>query len=147
MASVHLLEDVFQLKDVDVGGKKFDKVSRLLCQSDSYGLQLELDVHSDLWEPRLSKQFTLVLTRSLGDSSTEGAGSAEFDQTIFERHTLMDKFEYVMYGTVFSVDKKGHQTEVIASFGGLLMSLKGEAKHLAQITQDSKIYLLMKHSN
>jgi DNA-directed RNA polymerases I, II, and III subunit RPABC3 len=147
MAGIYLLEDVFTLKDVDVGGKKFDKVSRLLANSDSYGLTLELDVHSDLWEPQVSRQFTMVLTKSLGEEgSATSSGSAEYDNFLADRHTLMDKFEYVMYGTVFSIEKKNHNTEVIASFGGLLMSLRGDSKHLAQIANDSKVYLLMKHN-
>jgi DNA-directed RNA polymerase I, II, and III subunit RPABC3 len=147
MAGIYLLEDVFTLKDVDVGGKKFDKVSRLLAGSDSYGLTLELDVHSDLWDPQLGRQFTVVLTKSLGEEgSSTSTGAAEFDNFLYDRHTLMDKFEYVMYGTVFSIEKKSHNSEVIASFGGLLMSLRGESKHLAQLVNDSKIYLLMKHN-
>ena len=79
----------------------------------------------------------------------------------------MDSYEYVMHGKVFKVsDKKMASndqmlatlywcstliaflravcSEVFASFGGLLMSLKGDPRNLSKIELDMRIYLLAK---
>ena len=64
----------------------------------------------------------------------------------------MDDYEYVVHGRVFKYlqakegadGKGGAKVEVLASFGGLIMSLKGNPQHLKSITNDMKIYLLMR---
>jgi DNA-directed RNA polymerases I, II, and III subunit RPABC3 len=62
--------------------------------------------------------------------------------------SLMDKYEYVMYGKIFKYKDKqqgGQQkVEVTISFGGLLMQLSGEAKKLEELDLDSNVYLLMR---
>ena len=63
----------------------------------------------------------------------------------------MDDFEYVMHGRVFKYNqakdsgdgKRDNKVEVLASFGGLIMCLKGDPHHI-KITNDQKIYLLMR---
>ncbi|GFY66599.1 DNA-directed RNA polymerases I, II, and III subunit RPABC3 [Trichonephila inaurata madagascariensis] len=44
MAGV-LFEDIFDVKDIDPEGKKFDRVSRLHCESESFKMDLILDVN------------------------------------------------------------------------------------------------------
>jgi DNA-directed RNA polymerase I, II, and III subunit RPABC3 len=71
--------------------------------------------------------------------------SAQFNQGTEQTHA--DNFEYVMHGRVFKIDGgKGAAAtlEVFASFGGLLMSLKGEPRSLQQIEVDQRIYCLLK---
>ena len=41
MAGV-LFEDIFDVKDIDPEGKKFDRVSRLHCESESFKMDLIL---------------------------------------------------------------------------------------------------------
>jgi len=49
----------------------------------------------------------------------------------------MDDFEYVMHGRVFSIKYTDNQRiEVQASFGGLLLRLRGEQAHLDAFTVD-----------
>jgi hypothetical protein len=38
-----LFEDIFNVKDMDPEGKKFDRVSRLHCESESFKMDLILD--------------------------------------------------------------------------------------------------------
>ena len=40
MAGV-LFEDIFDVKDIDPEGKKFDRVSRLHCESESFKVSFE----------------------------------------------------------------------------------------------------------
>lgn len=60
--------------------------------------------------------------------------------------SLMDNYEYVMHGKVFKVSasKADGKLEIFTSYGGLLMSLKGEPNHLKKIELDMRMYLLIK---
>ncbi|VDN45799.1 unnamed protein product [Gongylonema pulchrum] len=48
MATGILFDDMFLVKDVDPDGKKFDRVSRLFCDSESFKMELILDVNTQL---------------------------------------------------------------------------------------------------
>uniref|UniRef100_A0A183E9P0 Probable arginine--tRNA ligase, cytoplasmic n=1 Tax=Gongylonema pulchrum TaxID=637853 RepID=A0A183E9P0_9BILA len=61
----------------------------------------------------------------------------------------LDPFEYVMFGKVYRIEGEESNSETntlaaYASFGGLLMRLKGDANNLHGFELDSNIYLLMK---
>ena len=64
MAGV-LFEDIFDVKDIDPEGKKFDRVSRLHCESESFKMDLILDVNVQLYPIELGDKFRLVLATSL----------------------------------------------------------------------------------
>ena len=64
MAGV-LFEDIFDVKDIDPEGKKFDRVSRLHCESESFKMDLILDVNTQLYPIELGDKFRLVLATSL----------------------------------------------------------------------------------
>lgn len=49
----------------------------------------------------------------------------------------MDQYDYVMHGRVFSVKHiENQRIEVQASFGGLLLRIKGEQAHLESFIID-----------
>ncbi len=49
----------------------------------------------------------------------------------------MDEFSYVMHGRVFSIKHiENQRIEVQASFGGLLMRLRGEQRDIESFTVD-----------
>lgn len=51
--------------------------------------------------------------------------------------SLMDNYDYVMHGRVFSIKHIENQcVEVQASFGGLLARLRGEQAHMELFTVD-----------
>ena len=60
MAGV-LFEDIFDVKDIDPEGKKFDRVSRLHCESESFKMDLILDINSWVYPMELGDKFRLVL--------------------------------------------------------------------------------------
>eukprot|EP01089_Gocevia_fonbrunei_P003482 TRINITY_DN13463_c0_g1_i1.p1 TRINITY_DN13463_c0_g1~~TRINITY_DN13463_c0_g1_i1.p1 ORF type:complete len:155 (+),score=34.75 TRINITY_DN13463_c0_g1_i1:72-536(+) len=141
-----LFEDIFEVKNKDPDGKKFDRVSRIECHSENYEMKLILDVNTDIYPVEINDKFTVAISDSL---VAEGAPD-EFDQT--NQPSLADKFEYVMYGKVFKyVEDKGASTKVsvYVSFGGLLMMLRGDPRNLQgpvnSIKLDSRIYLLMRN--
>ena len=57
----------------------------------------------------------------------------------------MDSFDYGMCGKVFRYEHlEDSRVAIVASFGGLLMQLKGEVRHLIRIRMDDKIYVLLR---
>jgi DNA-directed RNA polymerase I, II, and III subunit RPABC3 len=67
----------------------------------------------------------------------------------------MDEYDYVVHGRVFKYNqpkegadgKRDNKIEILASFGGLIMSLKGDPRNIKLINNDQKIYLLMRKVN
>lgn len=144
MADVILFEDIFTITDTDPGGRKFDKVSRVVGRSEKLDMDLMLDVNVEVYPLRKGDRFALVLAHTLALDGTPDEGS--FDPT--ERKSLMDKFEYVMYGKLYktldSSAKGVRKLEMYVSFGGLLMMLKGDSSHLNDLHLDQRLYLLMR---
>ncbi|RYR70101.1 hypothetical protein Ahy_A03g016618 isoform A [Arachis hypogaea] len=62
------------------------------------------------------------------------------------RHSLADNFEYVMHGKLYKIteDSTRENVEVLISFGGLLMMMKGDPSHCNKFELDQKLYLLMR---
>jgi DNA-directed RNA polymerase I, II, and III subunit RPABC3 len=141
MASGHLLEDSFEV--TDIAPKHFARVSRFVCQSDGYDLTLTLDVHAELCSLALRQKFTLTITTSLGD----GFPAEAHYHNPEGKPSLLDRSDYAMHGVVFEIDDKSPgYLQVLGSFGGLLMALKGEARYLKRFEVDQKIYLLIRYN-
>ncbi|CAI4230436.1 unnamed protein product [Auanema sp. JU1783] len=143
MAGV-IFDDMFLVKTVDPDGKKFDRVSRLICDSESFSMELILDVNTQLYPMQLNDKFRLMIATSLRDDGLPDEG--EYDAQA--QYPRMNQFEYVMYGKVYRIEGEQNENEprlaAYASFGGLLMRLKGEAFNLHGFELDSNIYLLVK---
>lgn len=71
MSSV-LFEDIFNVKDMDPEGKKFDRCSRLHCESESFKMDLILDINSWLYPMELGDKFRLVLATTLYEDGHPG---------------------------------------------------------------------------
>ena len=54
MAGV-LFEDIFDVKDIDPEGKKFDRVSRLHCESESFKMDLILGLTALNFSPTTNR--------------------------------------------------------------------------------------------
>lgn len=78
-----LFEDIFNVKDMDPEGKKFDRVSRLHCESESFKMDLILDINSWLYPMELGDKFRLVLATTLREDGYPG---------LFTNHTLKSIF-------------------------------------------------------
>jgi len=77
MAGV-LFEDIFDVKDIDPEGQKFDRVSRLHCESDceseSFKMDLILDINSWIYPMELGDKFRLVLATTLKEDGFPDSG-------------------------------------------------------------------------
>lgn len=141
-----LFEDIFDVKDIDPEGKKFDRVSRLHCESESFKMELILDVNTQLYPIDLGDKFRMVLATSLHEDNP--ADDGEFDP-VDTGPSRADSFEYVMYGKIYRIDGDENSPECTrlsahVSFGGLLMRLQGAANNLHEFETDMHIYLFMK---
>jgi DNA-directed RNA polymerase I, II, and III subunit RPABC3 len=169
-----LFEDIFEVIAKDKDGKKFDHVSRFVCKSDLFECDMTLDVNIDVyplevrgclmvaaWHPppfsldvslahlQVSKKYQVALSNTLNNDGSKG--SDKYDASfpgLKGKVSLMDKYEYVMFGKIFKFrdNTAGGQVrvEVTASFGGLLMQLVGDPKKLESLEVDNSIYLLMR---
>jgi DNA-directed RNA polymerase I, II, and III subunit RPABC3 len=73
MAGV-LFEDIFDVKDIDPEGQKFDRVSRLHCESESFKMDLILDINSWIYPMELGDKFRLVLATTLKEDGFPDSG-------------------------------------------------------------------------
>ncbi|KAM5292655.1 DNA-directed RNA polymerases I, II, and III subunit RPABC3 isoform 2-T2 [Ctenodactylus gundi] len=103
-----LFEDIFDVKDIDPEGKKFDRVSRLHCESESFKMDLILDVNIQIYPVDLGDKFRLVIASTLYEDGTLDDG--EYNPTD-DRPSRADQFEYVMYGKVYRIEGDETSTE------------------------------------
>jgi len=139
-----LFEDTFEITEVNPDGKKFDKVSRVVGRGDNYDMELVLDVASQLYKLPPGQKVSVMLARTLRLDG--GVDDTSYNQSL--EPNLSDNYEYVMHGKVFKVDSSKNTNTpeicVYASFGGLLMSLKGDPRNLQKMKLDSRVYILMR---
>mmetsp|Transcript_40185 Transcript_40185/g.89160 ORF Transcript_40185/g.89160 Transcript_40185/m.89160 type:complete len:154 (-) Transcript_40185:913-1374(-) len=144
-----LFDDIFEVVRQDPDGKKFDKVSRYQCKSDLFECDMTLDVNIDVYPLQLNSKYQVALASTLYLDGTPS--SSKYDATfpgLSGKPSLMDKYEYVMYGKIFKYKDNSQsgqvRVEVYISFGGLLMQLVGDPKKLQDLEVDSSVYLLMR---
>ncbi|XP_017773205.1 PREDICTED: DNA-directed RNA polymerases I, II, and III subunit RPABC3 [Nicrophorus vespilloides] len=148
MAGV-LFEDIFNVKDIDPEGKKFDRVSRLHCESESFKMDLILDINSWLYPMELGDKFRLVLATTLREDGYPD-GTDWDPRGLDNEGSRADSFEYVMSGKVYRIEgdeaanEPSSRLAAYVSFGGLLMRLQGDANNLHGFEVDQHMYLLMK---
>ncbi|WOK92728.1 RNA polymerase [Canna indica] len=139
-----LFEDIFTVNRLNPDGKKFDKVTRVEARSEQFDMYMQLDVNTEIYPLNVGEKFTMVLTPTLSLDGTPDTGY--FTQG--GRKSLADKFEYVMHGKLYRISEEasGHnvKVEMYASFGGLLMMLKGDPSNAANFELDQKIFLLIR---
>ncbi|KQK17344.1 DNA-directed RNA polymerases II, IV and V subunit 8B [Brachypodium distachyon] len=139
----HLFEDIFVVSRIDPDGKKFDRVNRIEARSEQ--MYMQLDVATDVYPMHAGDKFTMVLAPTLNLDGTPDTGY----YTQAGRKTLADKYDYVMHGKLYKIseDSSGGQAakvEIYASFGGLLMLLKGDPSSAANLELDQRLFLLMR---
>lgn len=142
-----LFEDIFEV--VKREDKKFDNVARYVCKSDLFECDMTLDINTDVYPLEVSKKYQVALASTLNPDGTPS--SDKYDASfpgISLQPSLMDKYEYVMFGKVFKYKDNTStglvRVEVYMSFGGLLMQLIGDPKKLEELEVDSPVYLLLR---
>ena len=137
-----VFEDIFELRQLNPKGKKFEKINRLYCKGTSYDVDLIVDVNCELFELQEGERMNFALATSI---KTDGSA----DDGVYNPHpgpTLMDSYDYVMHGRIYNIEQKKAQTiDVFASFGGLLMQITGEQSQLELLQPDMKLHMLMRN--
>jgi DNA-directed RNA polymerase I, II, and III subunit RPABC3 len=111
MDKLKLIDETIQvvginIKEGGVGGKVFEKVSRISAKGQVMSIEVELDVNTDIYPIENEAFYNMVLA-----SSVNTDGSTEFDILTYDHQgcagavdglgSLMDKFDYVMHGKIF----------------------------------------------
>uniref|UniRef100_A0A7S2YA89 DNA-directed RNA polymerases I, II, and III subunit RPABC3 n=1 Tax=Entomoneis paludosa TaxID=265537 RepID=A0A7S2YA89_9STRA len=145
-SKVTLFEDIFEITALNPDGFKFDRVNRLQATGTTFECDLLLDINSEIYHLMENDRFTLVLASTLHlDGSPADHLSYVTTAHTGSEPTLADNYEYVMHGRVFDIKYQKDGTVVLAfSYGGLLMRLTGDKKHLNAIRPDQRLYLLLK---
>ena len=140
MSSI-IFDEVFELRQLNPGGKRYEKVNRLSCKATTCDVDMIIDVNNELFQLKEGEKVSIALATTLNLDGTPDTG-------LYEPHpgeTLMNNYDYVMHGRVFNIEQQKEDTvDIHLSFGGLLMQLCGEQSQLELIQPDMKIYLLMR---
>eukprot|EP01027_Heterolobosea_sp_BB2_P026133 GEZU01040178.1.p1 GENE.GEZU01040178.1~~GEZU01040178.1.p1 ORF type:complete len:154 (+),score=49.19 GEZU01040178.1:46-507(+) len=146
-----ILQDIFGNIAIDAAGKKFDKVSRIDASSENFEMDLTLDINTDIYPINKDDRLNVALATSLSldGSPDEGRYDPTLNYGKGGKESLMDRYEYVMYGKVFKyiVDKNTGKVSVYMSFGGLMMKLTADPQNLTGIDMGMKLYLLMRKAD
>jgi DNA-directed RNA polymerase I, II, and III subunit RPABC3 len=137
-------EDVFVVRDLDVGGQRFHNVSRVIGTCESSGVEVVLDIQCELYRLKTKEKFTLALATTLDlQGKPDDAGSWSQSNEL----SLLDKYDYAMHGKIFRREAvESDRVAVYVSHGGLLMKLKGNSRFFAALELDTQIYTLLKKS-
>lgn len=142
-----LFSDVFEIVEKDKGGKKFDRVSRVQGRSENYEMDLTLDVNTEIYPMEIGEKYALMLASSLSLNSSSSSDNKQHWREQLNQASLADDYDYVMYGKVFKYDDtNSSKVAIYVSYGGLLMCLEGDYRHLQNIEVGKSIYLLMRKS-
>lgn len=144
--STILFEDIFDVKDIDPEGKRFDRVSRFHCEGQSFKMDLILDLNVQIYPMSLGEKFRLVIATSIIDDIY--SDDSEWTPRM-ELSTRAEGFDYIMNGKIYRIEGEDSSSDTsslaaFASFGGLLMRLKGDPNNLHGFELDKQIYLLIK---
>ncbi|TVU44135.1 hypothetical protein EJB05_03568, partial [Eragrostis curvula] len=141
--SEYLVNNIFVVKNINPDGKKFDKVSRIVAEGS--GMYMQLDVATDIYPMKVDQKFTMALASTL---NLDGSTDTGYYTQVAGRETLADKFEYVMQGKLYRISEdtssENVKIEIYASFGGLLMVLKGDPAIASKFSLDQRIFLLIR---
>mmetsp|Transcript_6118 Transcript_6118/g.8896 ORF Transcript_6118/g.8896 Transcript_6118/m.8896 type:complete len:147 (+) Transcript_6118:93-533(+) len=140
---VTLFEDIFEVGALNPEGKKFDRVNRIQAIGTTFDCSLLLDTNSEIYPIWENDKLTMVLASTLNLDGTPDDHRTYNPSN--NTPSMADNFEYVMHGRVFNIEYKGDGIVAIsASFGGLLMLLTGDQRHLSNVHPDMRLYVLLK---
>eukprot|EP00933_Yihiella_yeosuensis_P067575 TRINITY_DN72487_c0_g1_i1.p1 TRINITY_DN72487_c0_g1~~TRINITY_DN72487_c0_g1_i1.p1 ORF type:complete len:153 (+),score=12.47 TRINITY_DN72487_c0_g1_i1:144-602(+) len=147
MAQDHpfMFEDSFEVSAID--NSRFERAGRLDMASVGFGSTLELDINNIIYPVSPGEQLHVAITSNVSpaDNPRKLNTAYDHDRRLLGR-SIMDEFEYVMYGKVYKTEvKKGADQAVVhASYGGLLMKLTATASQLKDFHVSDAIYLMMR---
>ncbi|KAK6587761.1 RNA polymerase II B8 subunit [Cryptosporidium xiaoi] len=134
-----LFEDRFIINSVDNG--KFERVGRIRGRSVGFDADLIMDINNELFPVREKESLYIGLSSQV----SPGTDGIVWDNS--GPQTLMDQYDYVMYGKIYRVEEKqSDRRSLYASFGGLLMSITADRNLVGDFSLDMRIYCLVRRS-
>ncbi|CUV04168.1 RNA polymerase II B8 subunit [Cryptosporidium parvum Iowa II] len=134
-----LFEDRFVINSVDSG--KFDRIGRIRGRSVGFDADLILDINNELFPVREKESLYIGLSSQVSVNPNDIVWDNSGPQT------LMDQYDYVMYGKIYRVEEKqSDRRSLYASFGGLLMSLTADKNLVGDFSLDMRLYCLVRRS-
>uniref|UniRef100_A0A804P646 Uncharacterized protein n=1 Tax=Zea mays TaxID=4577 RepID=A0A804P646_MAIZE len=120
-------------------------VSRVEARSEQLDMYMQLDVATDVYPMHAGEKFNMVIAPTLNLDGTPDTGY----YTQAGRKTLADNYEYVMQGKLYKISEdtsssQNAKVEMYASFGGLLMLLRGDPSTAASFELDQRLFLLIR---
>lgn len=129
------------MQEVDKDGQVFHNVSRIKAQSMTSQVDLVIDIQCELYRLKTKDKFTVALSATLDLSGRPD--EKRFNHT--GEPSLLDKYDYGMYGRVYKSDQLDNsKVAIYVSHGGLLMKITGDARNLTEVTQSDHVYTLLK---
>lgn len=127
-------DELVSVRSINPDGKKFDKgasfvsylVSRCVAANEEIGIECVFDFHDELISIGQNSVINVVLIKEVKDNN------------------FFEKYDYAMFGIVYSLASTSEKDTVHVSFGGLLMMLSSLAGSFSDISIGSKIYMLIK---
>eukprot|EP00434_Breviolum_minutum_P031209 symbB.v1.2.027601.t1/scaffold2834.1/size69276/8 len=118
------------------------------CESISFASNnLEIDINNIIYPVSPTDKIYVAITNNVSppDDPRQLNTAYDHDPRLLGR-SVMDQFDYVMYGKVYKkeVKKEENLAVVWASYGGLLMKLRAEAPHLNDFHLNDNIYFMMR---
>ncbi|KAL3257198.1 hypothetical protein ABHI18_007037 [Aspergillus niger] len=143
MSDPVLFEDTFTITTIN--SQKYDRVSRLSCNSTDTLSHFTLDVNSELYPCVVGESVNMALASTLSLDGKDDSGSKGWREVGMGEQTLANDYDYVCHGKVYRFEEGSSQGNmaVFISLGGLLLYLEGPYKKLAPLRIDY-VYLLLK---
>ena len=136
--SEFLFQDILEIREIDTENCNFEKVSRIVGQTETNDVAIDLDVNTQIYPIGEHDRLNLCLSATLQRDGKKETGY--FDQS--NTDTLANDFEYVMSGKAYEIKKQGKKNVVVnISFGGLLLRAVGEAVRQMKYSQQPSCFL------
>ena len=155
-----MFDENFIVKELNPDGKKFMMVDRVNCVGEVENFDLILDIHSELFKLENGSKFRMSIVPTFREDGLPDDDEYDpkasilyiltfriYDLCFQMTNRMLDRFEYAMSGQVYRIEGAGkdqNQVTVFASYGGLLMRLRGEQLNMGGFKDDGRLYLMLK---
>jgi DNA-directed RNA polymerase I, II, and III subunit RPABC3 len=146
-----IFEDSFVVGSID--NSRFERAGRVTMMSKTMSNKLEIDINNIIYPVKPDETFQVALTDNVSppENRKNLKNAHDHDARILGA-SIMDQYEYVMYGKVYKkTDSKpakegqARTSTVFVSYGGLLMKLDSEEyEALKDLHVNDGIYFMMR---
>ena len=104
MSDATLYDDLFRITALN--NQKYDRVSRITCNSTNGDTVLSLDINSEIYPLGVGESINLAIASTLNlDGTKDDRGWRDLQRT--QEQTLADNYDYVCRGKVYRIEEGG----------------------------------------